>query len=163
MRAIRSENTTPELRVRRFLHGAGLRYRLYDKRLPGKPDLVFPSRRVALFVHGCFWHQHPGCKDATRPKSHHLYWEAKLDGNSARDARRTAELATLGWQVLVIWECETQNPKKLRALATRIKANPQHRAAMRRIANVRVDPARSRATTTETRPRSVATRQANDK
>lgn len=96
MRAVRSRDTGPEMIVRRFLHAAGLRYRLHDRRLPGVPDLVFPSRRVALFVHGCFWHQHPGCEAAARPKSRPDYWNRKLDGNVARDARHLAEVAT-GW------------------------------------------------------------------
>lgn len=87
MRAVRSRDTGPEMIVRRFLHAAGLRFRLHDRRLPGVPDLVFPSRRVVLFVHGCFWHQHPGCPAAARPKSRPDYWNRKLDMNVTRDAR----------------------------------------------------------------------------
>lgn len=121
MRAVRSRDTAPEMVVRRFLHAAGLRFRLHDRRLPGVPDLVFPSRRVALFVHGCFWHQHPGCKAADRPKSRPDYWNRKLDGNMARDARHLDELAAAGWTTFVIWECETRDPKLLAELATRIR------------------------------------------
>ena len=121
MRAVRSRDTGPEMIVRRFLHAAGLRYRLHDRRLPGVPDLVFPSRRVALFVHGCFWHQHPGCQAAARPKSRPDYWNRKLDGNVARDARHLVELAAAGWTALVIWECETRDPLRLAALAAHIR------------------------------------------
>lgn len=121
MRAVHSRDTAPEMVVRRFLHAAGLRFRLHDQRLPGAPDLVFPSRRVALFVHGCFWHQHPGCKAAARPKSRQDYWHRKLDGNVARDARHAAELAAAGWTVLIIWECETRDRQRLAMLAENIQ------------------------------------------
>ncbi len=122
MRAVKSKDTGPEMVVRRFLHSAGLRYRLHDSRLPGKPDLVFPGRRVALFVHGCFWHQHPNCSAAARPKSSAEYWTRKLDGNVARDARHQDALKAAGWTVLVIWECETRNPEALNALLKRLVA-----------------------------------------
>ena len=88
MRAVRSRDTAPEMAVRRFLHAAGLRYRLHDRRLPGVPDLVFPSRRVALFVHGCFWHRHPGCRYASTPKSRQEYWLPKFKANVERDAKK---------------------------------------------------------------------------
>lgn len=122
MRAVRSRNTGPELIVRRFLHRAGLRFRLHDFRLPGIPDVVFPSRRVALFVHGCFWHQHSGCQAATRPMAHSDYWNHKLDGNVARDARRLAELKAAGWTTLIVWECEVGNRRNLTKLVRRIRA-----------------------------------------
>lgn len=122
MRAVKSKNTGPEMIVRRFLHAAGLRYRLHDSRLPGKPDLVFPSRRVALFVHGCFWHQHPNCPAAARPKSSSDYWTRKLDGNVARDALHQSALKAAGWTVLVIWECETRDPQALNALLNCFRA-----------------------------------------
>lgn len=121
MRAVRSRDTGPEIIVRRFLHAAGLRYLLHDRRLPGVPDLVFPSRRIVLFVHGCFWHQHPGCDAAARPKSRTTYWERKLDGNIARDARQKAALEAAGWKVLVIWECEARNKPRLGALTATIQ------------------------------------------
>ena len=96
MRAVRSRDTGPEMIVRRFLHAAGLRFRLHDRRLPGVPDLVFPGRRIALFVHGCFWHQHPSCPAASRPRSRTDYWSQKLDGNVARDERQRLEL--MSWR-----------------------------------------------------------------
>lgn len=122
MRAVRSRDTTPEMIVRRFLHAAGLRFRLHDRRLPGVPDLVFPSRRVALFVHGCFWHQHPDCPASSRPKSRQDYWNQKLDRNIARDVRHIDELVTSGWAPIIIWECETRDPKCLANLETQIRA-----------------------------------------
>lgn len=128
MRAVRSRDTGPEMVVRRFLHAAGLRFRLHDRRLPGSPDLVFPSRRVALFVHGCFWHQHPGCDAADRPKSRSDYWNRKLDGNVARDTRRLFELAAAGWTAMIIWECETHDPQRLAILAANIKAHGRNKA-----------------------------------
>ncbi|MGA3705790.1 very short patch repair endonuclease [Ralstonia nicotianae] len=121
MRAVKSKDTGPEMIVRRFLHAAGLRYRLHDSRLQGKPDLVFPGRRIALFVHGCFWHQHPNCPAAARPKSSSDYWTRKLDGNVARDARHQSALKAAGWTVLVIWECETRDPEALNALLKRLR------------------------------------------
>ncbi|MFF0637972.1 very short patch repair endonuclease [Nocardia sp. NPDC004151] len=124
MRAVRSKDTGPEMAVRRYLHAAGLRYTLHDRRLPGKPDLVFPRRRVALFVHGCFWHQHSGCQAANRPASNTEYWTRKLDGNVARDERRQAELVAHGWKVLTIWECQTRDPTMLAQLLSRIKDSP---------------------------------------
>jgi DNA mismatch endonuclease (patch repair protein) len=116
MRAVRSRDTGPEMIVRRFLHAAGLRFRLHDRNLPGVPDLVFPSRHIALFVHGCFWHQHPNCQAAARPKSASDYWNRKLDGNVARDARHLIALEAAGWMALVIWECETRDIQCLAAL-----------------------------------------------
>ena len=111
MRAVRSRDTAPEMVVRRFLHAAGLRFRLHDRCLPGIPDLVFPSRRVALFVHGCFWHQHPdpSCALARRPKSRHDFWSAKFAANVARDARVADELARRGWGVFTVWECQLRD------------------------------------------------------
>ncbi|MFQ6397615.1 very short patch repair endonuclease [Nocardia sp. KC 131] len=124
MRAVPSRDTAPEMAVRRFLHAAGLRYRLHDRRLPGKPDLVFPSRRIALFVHGCFWHQHPGCPRSVRPASNTDYWTSKLDGNIARDACRREELEAEGWCVLIIWECQTRDPSALASLLAQVRDRP---------------------------------------
>jgi DNA mismatch endonuclease, patch repair protein len=117
MAAIRSKNMKPELAVRRLVHALGYRYRLHRKDLPGKPDLVFGRRRQAIFVHGCFWHVHPdpACLDSRRPKSNTSYWNAKLTRNVERDTAQLAELAELGWCVLVVWECETRDPAKLSA------------------------------------------------
>ena len=110
MQAVKSKNTWPELAVRRLAHRMGYRYRLHRKDLPGKPDLVFPIRRKAIFVHGCFWHQHadPACKMVSRPQSNLDYWLSKLERNVARDAVHQARLVELGWNVLVIWECEVK-------------------------------------------------------
>jgi DNA mismatch endonuclease (patch repair protein) len=122
MRAVRSRDTGPEMIVRRFLHAAGLRFRLYDRRLPGVPDLLFPGRRITLFVHGCFWHQHPGCPAASRPRSRTDYWSQKLDGNVARDELQRLALEAAGWTVLAILECETPSLAALEALANRIRS-----------------------------------------
>ena len=122
MALIRSRDTKPEMRVRRALHAAGLRYRLHDRRLPGTPDLVFPSRRLALHVHGCFWHQHSGCAAARMPKSRPDFWPPKLKGNVERDARQEAELKARGWKVITIWECETKDANKIAKLIGEIKA-----------------------------------------
>lgn len=108
MSNIRSKGMKPEMAVRRITHAMGYRYRLHGKDLPGKPDLVFPSRRKVIFVHGCFWHQHsdPACRIARRPKSNRHYWLPKLERTVARDGEHRAELVKRGWEVLVIWECE---------------------------------------------------------
>lgn len=106
MSGIRGKNTTPELLVRKYLHGRGLRFRLHAKNLPGKPDLVFPKYKAVVFVHGCFWHRHSGCKYATTPSSREHFWTNKLSENVARDAYQIAALGGLGWRVFVVWECE---------------------------------------------------------
>lgn len=108
MKAVKSKDTKPEMTVRRLLHSLGYRYRLHRKDLPGKPDIVFPSRRKAIFVHGCFWHAH-GCKKGRLPRSRLEYWRPKLAQNAERDARKIAELEALGWSVLVVWQCETSD------------------------------------------------------
>jgi DNA mismatch endonuclease, patch repair protein len=105
MSGIRGKNTRPEVKVRRSLHAAGLRYRLHDRRLPGRPDIVLSRFRTVVFVHGCFWHGHAGCRYAYRPKSNVAFWQAKIVGNVERDTRVTHELGLLGWRVLTIWEC----------------------------------------------------------
>ena len=107
MAGIRSRNTAPELAVRRIAHRMGLRFRLHRKDLPGCPDLVFPKHRLVVFVHGCFWHQHEGCRRASIPKSRTDFWMTKLAANVARDRRQEDALQALGWRVLVIWGCET--------------------------------------------------------
>lgn len=113
MAKIRGRDTGPELRVRRAAHALGLRFRLQRRDLPGTPDLVFPGRRIALFVHGCFWHRHSGCRFAYTPKSRIAFWQAKFDGNVARDRRKENELRAAGWTPVVIWECETRDPDQL--------------------------------------------------
>ncbi len=111
MARIHGRDTKPELTVRRIAHRMGLRFRLHRKNLPGRPDLVFPKHRLAVFVHGCFWHRHQGCKFASNPKSGVAFWKEKFAANLARDTRQEAELKELGWSVLVIWECETRDVK----------------------------------------------------
>ena len=110
MSRIRSTNTGPEMAVRRLVYSLGYRYRLHDRSLPGRPDLVFKGTKKAIFVHGCFWHQHPAvdCTDSRRPKSNVTYWSAKLSSNRDRDRRNQDSLAELGWSVAVIWECEIE-------------------------------------------------------
>ncbi|KQW57069.1 very short patch repair endonuclease [Variovorax sp. Root411] len=122
MAAIGPANTAPELSVRRYLHGTGLRFRLHDGRLPGKPDIVLPRHRVAIFVHGCFWHRHSGCRLATTPASNPDFWEKKFCGNVERDAAKSALLERLGWTVLTIWECEARDPVRLDGLYWSIRA-----------------------------------------
>ena len=111
MSRVRNKDTKPELKVRRLTHGLGYRYRLHRKDLPGKPDLVFPSRRKVIFVHGCFWHRHPDpdCKLARLPKSRLDFWVPKLEANRERDERNLKLLVENGWEPLVIWECQTRN------------------------------------------------------
>lgn len=115
MRAIRSKNTKPEMAVRRLAHRLGYRFRLHRKDLPGKPDMVFSSRRAAIFIHGCFWHQHPcpTCKYARLPESNAEYWRPKLSRNQSRDAEHEAALRAQGWRVLVIWECQIKDETAL--------------------------------------------------
>lgn len=113
MSRIGSKDTQPELIVRRLLTEMGLRYRLHRRDLPGKPDIVFGPRRLVLFVHGCFWHRHRGCRMASTPSANAAFWQTKLDANMARDRRNTAALKRAGWRVAVIWECETRQPERL--------------------------------------------------
>jgi len=114
MARIRSKDMKPELVVRRLVHSLGYRYRLHRKDLPGKPDLVFGPRRKVIFVHGCFWHQHEGCPEGRMPKSNQGYWAPKLNRNVERDQRVQRELADAGWDVMVIWECETPDAEALK-------------------------------------------------
>ncbi len=113
MSLIRGKDSSPEMKLRRLVHGMGFRYRLHVKDLPGKPDLVFPSRRAVIFMHGCFWHRHPGCKLARMPKTKLDFWGPKLEGNRERDLRNQEMLKKLGWHVLVVWECEMKNIDKV--------------------------------------------------
>ena len=107
MQAIRSIDTTPVMTVRRFIHSRSYRYRLHAKWLPGKPDFAFGPRRKVIFVHGCFWHQHAGCKDGHRPRTSIDYWKPKFSRNVLRDYMTRTELSAAGWEILTIWECET--------------------------------------------------------
>lgn len=115
MLAIRRRDTAPELRVRSILHGMGYRYRLCRKDLPGTPDIVLPRHRKIVLVHGCFWHGHQECKRATRPVNNARTWEDKIEGNRRRDQRNINALGVLGWDVLVVWECEVRDVSRLEA------------------------------------------------
>jgi DNA mismatch endonuclease (patch repair protein) len=109
MARVRSKDTKPEMLVRRMVFGMEYRYRLHSGKLPGRPDLVFPSRKKAIFVHGCYWHRHEGCALARYPKSRTDFWISKLEGNKERDTRKLAQLTHLGWKVLIVWECELRD------------------------------------------------------
>jgi DNA mismatch endonuclease, patch repair protein len=122
MSGIRGRDTKPEMAVRRYLHARGFRYRLHARELPGRPDIVLPRYRVVVFVHGCFWHRHEGCRFAYHPKSRQEFWGPKLDGNAARDARDQQRLRDLGWRVDVVWECEA-TPERLALLVDHFKAS----------------------------------------
>lgn len=119
MSRIRGKDTIPEKRVRSMLHGMGYRFRLHRRDLPGKPDIVFVSRHVALFVHGCFWHRHKGCKNCTTPTNNQEFWTEKLDGNAARDKRIRRALRKVGWTSFVIWECQTEDAHRLEGTLSR--------------------------------------------
>ncbi|MEZ6028931.1 MAG: DNA mismatch endonuclease Vsr [Hyphomonadaceae bacterium] len=120
MRAVKSRDTGPEMAVRRAAHALGLRFRLHRSDLPGRPDLVFPSRRIALFVHGCFWHGHDCPRGARMPQNNRDYWQAKIGRNMARDKATMTALRKLGWTARTIWECETRDPAALARRITRL-------------------------------------------
>ena len=125
MSRIRGRNTGPELRLRSLLHRAGFRFRLHAKQLPGSPDVVLPKYRTAIFVHGCFWHRHPGCRNATMPSTRREFWQEKFDANVSRDARNQAALEAAGWTVLTIWECELKADAEgvVRSLADELRGD----------------------------------------
>ncbi len=127
MRSVKQKNTTPEIAVRKLLFSLGLRFRLHKKDLPGRPDIALRSRRVAIFVHGCFWHRHSGCKRASTPKANSGYWGPKFDGNVLRDQAKEQQLKALGWRVITIWECETRETEKLRQKLAQLLAAPSER------------------------------------
>jgi DNA mismatch endonuclease, patch repair protein len=114
MRRITSKNTKPEMLVRRLVHGMGFRYRLHVKTLPGKPDLVFSKRLKAIFVHGCFWHQHNQCREGRVPSSREDYWRPKLERNVQRDKKHVRRLRREGWSVLTVWECQLRDTDLLK-------------------------------------------------
>lgn len=131
MRAVKRAHTGPEIIVRQVLHALGLRFRLHRRDLPGSPDIVLPRFRTVVFVHGCFWHRHPGCRYAGIPKSRQEYWLPKFEANVERDERKETQLREQGWRILVIWGCETKN---LEALEVRLRlefelplSEPRHR------------------------------------
>lgn len=113
MSGIRGRNTAPEIALRRLLHGVGFRYRLHARDLPGRPDIVLPRYRVAMFTHGCFWHQHEGCRFAKMPSSNRRFWEVKLLRNRERDAEAIRLLRKADWRVLVVWECSVRDRTSL--------------------------------------------------
>ena len=116
MSGIRGKNTKPEMLVRRALFAAGYRFRLHRRDLPGAPDVVLPRHKVAIFAHGCFWHMHAGCKNATLPSTHPDFWRGKLEGNVRRDRRAIEALRAEGWRVLIVWECATRDAATLAGL-----------------------------------------------
>lgn len=120
MARIRSKNTKAEIIVRSCIHRLGYRFRLHDRNLPGSPDIVLPRLKTVVFVHGCFWHRHKNCRFAYTPKTRSDFWLEKLEGNAARDKRTVLHLRRLGWNVAVIWECETRNPDLLLTMLVRL-------------------------------------------
>ena len=126
MRQVKAKGTTPELKVRKLLWGLGLRYRLHRKDLPGAPDIVLPSRRLAIFVHGCFWHGHDCARGARAPKQNRPYWTAKIERNRQRDVRVQAELMAKGWTPVVVWECELKEQPALKARLQAAAASASH-------------------------------------
>lgn len=112
MSHIKSDDTKPELKVRKYLFAQGFRYRKNDRRYPGRPDIVLPKYRTVVFVNGCFWHGHEGCKLYSTPKSNSEFWKAKIERNQTRDIGNRAELEKLGWRVLTVWECEVSTKEK---------------------------------------------------
>lgn len=113
MARVRGKDTGPEILVRKLLHRLGYRFRLHRKDLPGKPDIVLPRHRLAIFVHGCFWHRHEGCRRTTSPQTRPEFWQAKFRATVERDARQKATLEAAGWRVAIIWECETRDIRLL--------------------------------------------------
>jgi DNA mismatch endonuclease (patch repair protein) len=124
MSRVPSKNTGAEMRVRSAAHRRKLRFRIHCKELPGTPDLVFPRWRIAIFVHGCFWHRHPGCKKASVPKSRQEFWREKFNRNVLRDTENAKALCARGWQTKIIWECETKSPELLTARLDEIFSLP---------------------------------------
>lgn len=137
MSLVRTKNTKPEILVRRIAHGLGYRFRLHSQKLPGRPDLVFPSRRKVVFVHGCFWHSHDSCSKARPPKSRPDYWLPKLRSNKERDIRNVAQLKALGWRSLVIWQCELREPSKVSRRLDRFLADEIGSASRRERAHAK--------------------------
>lgn len=123
MSSVKSTNTKPEIKVRKWLHANGLRFRLHRKDLPGKPDIVLPRLKTVILVHGCFWHQHPGCSKATLPASNREFWADKLARNVERDTQTKEKLAELGWRVIEVWECELKTNFVSRDLHALVREN----------------------------------------
>ena len=121
MSRIKGKNTKPEMLVRKFLHANGYRYKLHDKKLPGKPDIVLPKYRTVIFVHGCFWHGHTDCKYFVVPKTNTQWWTDKINGNKANDEKATKALKKDGWKIITVWECGLKPAKVEKTLATLLK------------------------------------------
>lgn len=122
MSGIRGRDTKPELLVRKALFAEGFRFRLHRRDLPGAPDIVLPRHRVAIFVHGCFWHMHAGCRLAKMPATRTEFWSKKLGGNVERDARAVEDLVAVGWRVLIVWECATRNQEMMTGIGPAISS-----------------------------------------
>lgn len=122
MSKIRSKNTKPEILIRKALFAKGFRYRINDNKLPGKPDVVLPKYKTIIFIHGCFWHRHDGCKYAYTPKTNTDFWIEKIMANKERDIVNQSKLESMGWKVLTIWECEIRQKDKIPALIDRLSA-----------------------------------------
>jgi DNA mismatch endonuclease, patch repair protein len=134
MRAVHAKNTGLELIVRGIAHRLGLRYRLHRRDLPGRPDLTFPKWKTIIFVNGCFWHQHPGCKKATIPVTNRAFWQEKLRRNAERDHQTIERLMALGWRVLVIWECQIRDSNLVAKILSRyFRSKKRGHLAMNRI------------------------------
>ena len=121
MSGIRAQDTRPEVRVRRYLHAEGLRFRLHDRKLPGTPDIVLPKYRVVVLVHGCYWHRHENCHLSYSPKTNVRFWEQKFAANVERDSRTQVALAQAGWRVIVVWECQTRLAAKYPDVIAKIR------------------------------------------
>jgi DNA mismatch endonuclease, patch repair protein len=121
MSRIRNKDTKPEIIVRKFLFSRGLRYRLHRKDLPGKPDLVFPKFKKVVFIHGCFWHGHKGCKYFIPPKTRPEWWLEKINGNIKRDSSNILQLKKQGWKVIIVWECRLKSDKRYKTLESLVK------------------------------------------
>lgn len=120
MQSVPSENTKPEMLVRSFLHKNGFRFRLHSKKLPGHPDIVLPKYKTVIEVRGCFWHRHPGCRQATMPSSNVEFWQKKFKRNVDRDKKTEKQLNELGWNLIVVWECELKSDEFLKTLPSLI-------------------------------------------
>ena len=131
MSRIRALNTKPELIVRSLLHRAGFRFRLHRADLPGRPDIILPRHKIAIFVHGCFWHRHSGCKFSYKPKTRVEFWNRKFADNMRRDTISQEKLILIGWKVFVVWECETKDEAQLARVLAKITSGGQ-RASVRR-------------------------------
>lgn len=122
MSRIKAKNTKPEMLVRKFLHANGFRYRLHDKQLPGKPDIVLPKYKTVIFVHGCFWHGHADCKYFKMPKTRTQWWADKITRNKSNDEKATKALKKIGWKTITIWECNLKSPSLETTLKTLLQS-----------------------------------------